>query len=144
MPRIVYPESVREVMNPAKKYRPAALRALRAFRRSKPWRGTIEERKAKFRRLNRALSRAYGMRPPALHFILIDAARNSNGFYSRDERIIGLIGKLSVVTYLHEFGHARGFDEFGACRFSVNLFARIFPRSFARCRHQGHMLVQAS
>ena len=48
---------------------------------------------------------------------------------------------LSVVTYLHEFAHSRGADERQACGWSINLFRRIFPRSYARCRHQGHMLI---
>ena len=47
-----------------------------------------------------------------------------------------------MLTYLHEFAHARGYDERGACRWSLNLFRRCFPRSFARCRPVGHTLVR--
>jgi hypothetical protein len=46
------------------------------------------------------------------------------------------------VTFLHEFAHARGFDERQACRWSINLFRRCFPRSFASCRQVGHTLVR--
>lgn len=138
-----YPQTVREVLNPRKKYRPAALAAVRRFARSKPWRGTIAERKEKFRRLNRELAEAYAIRRPRLIFRLRRLwPAVGNGCYCRMTHTIMLEGKLSVVTYLHEFGHARGFDERDACRFSINLFARCFPRSFARCQHQGHMLVQ--
>jgi hypothetical protein len=42
---------------------------------------------------------------------------------------------------LHEFAHARGADERQACRWSINLFKKCFPRSFARCRVIGHTLV---
>ena len=52
------------------------------------------------------------------------------------------VGRLSVVTFLHEFGHALGYGERGACRWSINLFRRCFPRSFARCRQAGHTLVR--
>ena len=55
---------------------------------------------------------------------------------------ITLEGRLSVVTFLHEFGHARGYGERGACRFSINPFRRVFPRLFARCRRVGHTLVR--
>ena len=46
--------------------------------------------------------------------------------------------RLSVVTYLHEFAHAMGRDERGACRWSLNLFRRVFPEQFARLRTDGH------
>ena len=49
---------------------------------------------------------------------------------------------LSVLAYLHEFAHARGADERQACHWSINLFRRCFPRSFARCRAVGHTLVR--
>jgi hypothetical protein len=49
-------------------------------------------------------------------------------------------GRLSVVTYLHEFAHALGRDERGACRWSINLFRRVFPEQFARLAASGHTL----
>ena len=65
----------------------------------------------------------------------------ANGSYTPATHEIRLIGKLSVVTYLHEFAHARGADERQAVAWSVNLFARLFPRSFARLDQHGHTLV---
>jgi hypothetical protein len=117
-----------------------AVRRRRA--RSKPWRGTPAERLTKFGDLNRALAAAYGIESPALSFSVTDpAGGRGNGCYSRWIHAIFLFGKLSVVTYLHEFAHARGMDERQAVRWSVNLFRRCFPRSFARCRAVGHVLV---
>jgi hypothetical protein len=55
--------------------------------------------------------------------------------------LIALVGKLSVVTYLHELAHARGYDERQAVKWSVNLFRKVFPRSFARCQQEGHLLT---
>jgi hypothetical protein len=136
-----YPATVNEVLDPAMKFKPAALRAVRRFARSRPWRGTIGERKAKFQRLNQELADAYAIARPSLNFYQVEDGLYTNGRNRRARHTITLYGKLSVVTYLHEFGHARGFGERQACRFSINLFRRCFPRSFARCRAIGHTLV---
>lgn len=138
--RANYLASVAEVIDLAMTFKPAALRAVRRFARSKPWRGTLEERSRKFHRLNRDLARAYGIERPVL-VIAVDRERaTGNGCYCPATHLIRLVAKLSVVTYLHEFGHARGYDERRACRFSINLFRRTFPRSFARCIHVGHTM----
>jgi hypothetical protein len=122
-------------------FNPAALRAVRALARSKPWQGTLGQRRHKFRRCLAALSAAYGIAEPRLDFV----GGGGESFASRYEparhRIV-LWGRLSVVTFLHEFAHAKGADERQACRWSVNLFRRCFPRSFARCRQVGHTLVR--
>jgi hypothetical protein len=141
MPSRVYPATVAEVLSDNATFNPNALRAVRAFRRSKPWRGTVDERIAKFRTLNAALAAAYGIPEPDLRPCLIDSGVAGNGMYSPSNHLIVLAGKLSVVTFLHEFGHARGFGERGACRWSINLFRRMFPRSFARCEFRGHMVI---
>jgi hypothetical protein len=137
-----YPATVAEVLDPSMTFKPAALRALRNFRQAKPWRGTLAERKAKFRSLNRDLAGACGILCPRLVFVRVDGGMPGNGSYHRLRHTITLYGRLSVVTFLHEFGHARGYGERRACRFSINLFRRLFPRSFARCRQVGHVLVR--
>ena len=137
--RANYPATVREVLDPTRKYRPAVLRAVRALRRTGAWRGTLRERQRRFARLHRRLCRAYRLR---VRLVFVNGKGSSGGSsYSPKGRTIRLRGRLSVVTYLHEFAHARGYDERQACAWSINLFARCFPRSLARCRHVGHMLV---
>src|SRR4051812_48953836 len=137
-----YPATVAEILDPGLTFRPAALRAVRAFARGKPWRGSTARRKEKFRRLNRELAAAYGIAEPRLSFAGVEAGAHSGASNYRPAcHTITLRGKLSVLTYLHEFAHARGADERQACRWSVNLFRRCFPRSFARCRAVGHTLV---
>ncbi len=137
-----YPETVNEVVDPNAKYKPAALRAVRTFAQSKPWQGTEEERKEKFRKLNHDLSAAYGIPEPELVFGTLDGSHSGNSHYIPALHRITLLGKLSVVTYLHEFAHSRGMGERGACRWSINLFRRCFPRQFARLAHAGHMLIR--
>ena len=138
-----YPQTVHEVLDPALKFKPAALRAVRAFARGKPWRGPLARRKDQFHRLNRDLAAAYGIAEPRLVFRGVGAGSFSGSSHYRPlTHTITLAGKLSVVTYLHEFAHARGADERQACRWSINLFRRCFPLSFARCRAEGHTLVR--
>jgi len=125
-------------------FRPAALAAVRAFRGAHPWRGTIRERTIKMRLLNRELARAYRMRIPQLKFVLIGMAPAS-GQYERlgdGPHVITLTGHVSVVTYLHEFAHARGMDERQALGWSINLFRRMFPLSYASCTHEGVTLIR--
>src|SRR5262249_4050084 len=141
-----YPRTVREVLDPAMTFKPAALRALRSFARSKPWQGTELDRKDKFLALHVALCRVYFAHtnlPPVLRFgNFANHGHSGESCYLPLSRVIYLTGRLSVVTYLHEFAHARGYDERQACRWSINLFRRVFPRSFARCQHVGHTLVR--
>lgn len=141
MPSRDYPATVVEVLVDGMKFKPEALRALRAFRQSKPWRGNLRERMDKLAILHQALCEAYGIPRPRLQFVQIAESGRGNGFYDRADHSIGLVNKLSVVTYLHEFAHARGFGERGACRWSINLFRRMFPRSFAHCTFEGHMVI---
>jgi hypothetical protein len=79
---------------------------------------------------------------PDLRFERLDGGPSGDSGYSPALHRIALRGKLSVVTFLHEFGHARGFGERQACRWSLNLFRRCFPRSFARCTACGHVLLR--
>jgi hypothetical protein len=143
MPDRDYPETVTEVLGDGARFKPAALRALREFRRSRPWRGSPQEREEKFRTLNRSLAAAYEMREPELVFEVLDGTTGGGRYIPALHRVV-LAGKLSVVTYLHEFAHARGFGERATCKWSINLFRRVFPRQFARLIHVGHMLVRAT
>lgn len=141
MARNNYPASVHEVLVEGKKYHPAALRAVRKFAKSKPWSGSLSERQTKLRELNENLSAAYDVRPPQLVFGPAEPATDSGGsFYIRGLNAIVMRGRLSVVTYLHEFAHhLYGSDERKVCRWSLNLFRRCFPKSWEKLSFEGHM-----
>ncbi len=142
MPTDDYPATVVEVLDDHMRFRPAALRAVLVFAESRPWAGSVEERKEKFHELNRALSQAYDITKPELVFGRLDGMSSGSSHYiSRLHRIV-IVGKLSVVTYLHEFAHSRGMGEQGACRWSINLFRRGFPKQFGKLVHVGHTLVR--
>jgi hypothetical protein len=151
---------VAEVLDDQMTFNAACLEAMRAFRRGKPWLGNFQKRACKLHALNRDLSRAYRLDPaPQLvcvpHGAGQELARRAamsslrlfgvdcyDGLANRIELHADPNGHLSVVTYLHEFGHARGLDEWQTCRWSVNLFRRIFPRSFERLEQVGHRLLR--
>jgi len=137
-----YPETVVELIDADMRFRPATLRAVQTFAAAKPWTGSIERRKEKFLALNQALAKACGISVPELHFEQLDRTSSGRSHYLPIAHRIVLTGKLSVVTFLHEFGHALGKDEFDACGWSVNLFRRCFPRQFSRLIHRGHLLLR--
>ena len=139
-----YPASVAEVLDPSMKFRPGVIPAVRRFKASKPYRGSLDERKLKFAALHQDLCGIFA-KTTILTFGVIDGSDSGSSSYCPGTDSITLKGKLSVVTYLHEFAHALGRDERGACKWSVNLFKRTFPVLFARCQHDGHTLrVQQS
>ena len=138
-----YPATIDEVLEPPVKFRLQTVRAVKAFARSRPWRGSLAERAEKFQTLHRSLCGIYGKRT-ALRFGLLDGGcSGASSFHPGGDQIV-LVGKLSVVTYLHEFAHALGRGERGAVRWSVNLFRRCSPRSFARAQAEGHMLRRSA
>jgi len=71
------------------------------------------------------------------------ADKDSFDHYNRASKVITLANP-SIITALHEFAHHLGRDEFGACRWSVWLFKKVFPKSFAKLRFApgSHMLVR--
>jgi hypothetical protein len=123
------------IVDDARTFKPDVLRAVKAFARSKPWQGSHEERTAKFSQLNTDLAAAYGVEALRLEFYFTQQNRpNGTGGYSPEQRAIVLAFRLSVVTYLELFGRSLGWNEKTAQAWSLNLFARCFPRSFSGCR----------
>ena len=144
MPNGGYPSTVAECLRGGMKFQRGVVAAVREYKRAGPWRGVLEERERKFQRLNEALARAHKMPVPELNFERIDGGFSGASSCLRrgtgKPAVITMRGKLSVVTYLHEFAHALGRNERGACRWSINLFRRVFPEQYARLRADGHTL----
>jgi hypothetical protein len=126
-------------------FNPAARAAVKSFRDSKPWRGTVGERANKFAELHRGLCRAYDLETMLLHDDAGDPGRvgsSGGSAYDRQTNKIVLRGRLSVVTYLFCFGAAVGMTPGEALSWSRDVFAHFFPRSFRGCRDVGGMLVR--
>lgn len=138
-----YPKTVAEVLDDNIKYRPGVDEAIIKFKKSKPWRGTAAEVQGKLRTLNKELADIYGIEPPQVVFVRKFAYGCcyfpvGNVIIMENESD----GRYSVVTFLHEFGHALGKGEKATCRWSINLFRKHFPKSYARLVPKGHLLYR--
>lgn len=133
------------MIDPGAKFRPVVLREVKAYAASKPFRGTLAERKTKLRGLHRNLCGIYRIAFDLNLDGVTDPEREHGNGWCRGSGTgrgtIALEGKLSVITYLHEFAHAAfGGCERKAVHWSANLFRRTFPASFRRLRAEGHLL----
>lgn len=140
-----YPRTVSEVLDPNMRFKRGVLPVMKEFRRRRPWRGTVEQRYVLFQWLLEELSSIYGIPTPRLRFANVrlgsQPGASGESFYTPMFHEIVLVNKPSVVTLLHEFAHALGHGEYGAARWSLNLFKRVFPRRFERLARRGHMLI---
>lgn len=130
-----------QYIDDAIRYPRETMNAVRIFARSKPWRGTRGERLKKFRALHVRLCQVYSVET-RLKIVRGDAATSVFSFYRKRDNTIVLLGRLSVVTYLHLFARAIDCNGDQVVKWSVNLFKRRFPISFGRCRLVGHLLVK--
>ncbi len=109
------PRTVAECLDDAMQFEAATLQALREYRRQKPWRGSLQERRTKLAELHEKLCRAYGKttriayRPGS-----IDAGDSGGSCYVRRSDVIQLEGRHSVVTYLHSRASTDGGRAGGA------------------------------
>ncbi|HEY3325042.1 MAG TPA: hypothetical protein VGP72_31605 [Planctomycetota bacterium] len=128
---------------PPQVFTPECLAAVKTFRRAKPWRGNVEERKEKFTALHTKLCAAYHL-TVALSFAddIDPLAAEAASRFENDGKTITLHRKLSVVTYLVAIGMARGFDYAQAWLWAVELYRQMFPISYARHSVQNGFIVR--
>lgn len=126
-------EKIKELEEPT-------IEILKEFSEANPWRGKIEERKEKFRVAFRKMQDLYGINRCRLRFRVRNRISQwgPSGWSSYDHlnRVITLRGRLSVITFLHEFGHALGKGEKGAVKFSLNLFEKVFPEQWEKLQNK--------
>ena len=135
-----YPMNASVAIDPNAKYKPAVLAAVRRFAATKPWRGTLDERRAKFEQANRDLGEALAVEPPLLVFAGDGDGDSGASSYCPATNTITMQGRQSVITFCHEWGHRiHGRSDVKACRWSLNLFRRCFPLSWSKLRFEGHM-----
>jgi hypothetical protein len=79
---------------------------------------------------------------PSLRMGNMDSGDSGTSYYDHDAHEIVMQGKLSIITFLHEIGHAvYGYDEHMARVWSINLFKKVYPKAFARLEvHDGFVL----
>ena len=108
--------------------------AVKKFKATGPWTGTLEERRTKFKNLHSMLSHILGLKASLdLNYTTIDEAR-SRRFLIRDKdghiTTMLMAGKLSVVTYLNGIGILTGHDYFS--QWGLKLFEEVFPEDYAQ------------
>jgi hypothetical protein len=136
-----YPVSGLDLVDLTATYEPRALRATFDFAKSKPFQGSELERFRKMAALHLVLCDIYNVNAVLVRHPLQREGFSGSSFFNSARNVIGLVGKLSVLTYLHEFAHARGLGEQTGGKWAVNLFRRCFPQSFARLVPMGSALV---
>jgi hypothetical protein len=136
-----YPATVDESIDDSLRYRAGVLQLVAEFAVDHPFRGTNLERFRKLAALHVALCDIYG-RFPILCAEGLTGEHSGGSSFSPVSNTITLRGRLSVITYLHEFGHALGKNEAGACRWSLNIFKRVFPVAFSRLTAVNHTLTR--
>ena len=143
IPNEPYPSTVQESLRNNYKFKKGVIAATKALKAEKPWRGSIERRFEIYCQWIAAVSACYDLAIPTVdNFLDSSSSTSGRSHYIAGPHKIRLVGKPSVITLFHEMAHALGRGEQGACRWSLNLFRRVFPRQFARLNAQGHTLVR--
>lgn len=63
--------------------------------------------------------------------------------YKPATKTIHMNESLSILSTMHEFAHHQfGTSEKKACRWSVHLFRKTFPKAYNSLKWQGHCLVK--
>lgn len=141
-----YPKTVKEVLDDNIDYKEGTHQAIKRFKVTKPYRGTKSEMQGKFRQLCDDLSKIYEIETPQIAFV---KEFNPSSVYFPVGNLIVLREQFnhtySVVVFLHEYGHALKKDERETCRWSINLYRKHFPKSFAKLKTSdregtGHLL----
>jgi len=142
-------------------FRPETIAVMVKFRdEKKPFKpkeyseSAVEEKKEKWRWFVKEMSRVYQIPEPSVTFgpFTSDSWNRSgssfSSLYNRSTNTLYFVGKFSLVTLLHEFGHARGFDERDTVIWYMNLGLRTFPITFNRLLSTSdptsHTLVQSN
>ena len=132
----------------AAEYPPEVIKALEDFKaRHKYGRATWEERAAGMNDLLKVLNYAYKTNVTA-RYVDNRQANSFQSYFTPHTNEIVIIGKLSIITFLHEFAHAldwkntRGSGgEHFAVYFSVSLFKKVYPRAYEKLAANGHTLT---
>lgn len=99
------------------------------------WKGSIEDRKNKFQWMHEHMMVLFNK--PNLRLIIrvseeSDKTPGSSAHSNYGNNRIVLSGRLSVITFLHEWAHALGMGQSGAVEWSNFYFKKVFPLSAQR------------
>jgi hypothetical protein len=122
------------------------IRLLKEFKNLNPWEGDVGERISKFNWLFKQLKKIYGKKewklicavPTQIKF-WEDSGRSYVDLYNKT---IILQGRLSVLTFLHEFAHVLGMSQKEAVEWSQKLFKEVFPEKWVKLKNDRGLMVR--
>ena len=75
--------------------------------------------------------------------IAITFLNNQYCHFNTATNTINICSPVSIISTLHEFAHwLHGSSEVFACRWSVQLFKKVFKKSARKLTWHGHMLIK--
>lgn len=115
-------------------------RIIELLKRYNYWQGKIKERKFKFSLLNQFLNKLYGKNITLIFDIPKRFSKWSFSGRSRTDGKLFIIleGRLSLITFLHEWGHIlKGHSQTETQNFAVNLFKEAYPKRYKKLKLKG-------
>ena len=121
------------------------VKCLLKFKNENPWAGSVEERKNKFLKLHNELNIVFH-KNVKLVFEISDKISewflSKNSYYDAGVDTIVLMGRLSVITYLHEYGHSLNMRQEEAIMFSQDLFRKVFPEKWEKLNGDNFLVLK--
>lgn len=119
---------------------------LKKFKEMNPWQGDVGERISKFNWCFKQLKKIYNKKEYSLICAVPTQIRfwHESGYSHVDKltKTIVLQGRLSVITFLHEFAHILDMDEEDARQWSINLFKKVWPEKYEKLIELNNMMVK--
>lgn len=123
-----------------KNIKPATITAIREYWKLGYWNGNDKHKKETFDNLLRKLCEIYKIQK--IPYIKIDTRLKKYGCYIPSLNII-IMKKYSLITFLHEFKHAKDYFDGKKCKennaigWSLSLMYQVNPRYFFRIVKKG-------
>ena len=128
-----YPTKEEILAEPITEYRDESIKTLSSFKRKWKVCSNKEEQFYCLKELVTELSAQYNVSPTT--------EMGEQYCFKPTANILCFGPQPSIISTLHELGHAiYGASEKDACRFSVHLFKKVFPKAYERLEWDGHML----
>ncbi len=148
-----YPQTVGEIIDDEMEYPEGVVEALERWKKKKLWGSSTNlERLIGLAEMAVEISVIYDIECPLVKVdqsIDLDATvrdtkmqKSGSSNYNPTTHMIEMRGNLSIITFLHEYGHALGKGERSATKWSVNLFKRAFPVQFEKLDQEKHTLMR--
>jgi hypothetical protein len=120
-------------LNKAKELEEKTLAVMTEFKNMNLWQGKIRERKEKLAWLNGKFNEIFTKNiilnfDIPTHFSEWGSSGGSD--YNLTTNTITLRGRISLITFLHEYAHALGLNDLLAQEFATSLFKKVFPEKW--------------